>query len=118
MANSERKINELPTRTNISNNALLVAVHDPVGVPTTVNITYANFFANVNVSTVKFNGVVTLANTSANNLVANNFSLTNSWTPTSSSQSGTVRGNFWWDNNFLYLAVANNTIKRVGLSTF
>jgi len=41
----------------------------------------------------------------------------NTSTPISSSVN-VITGSLWYDSNYLYVAIANNTIKRVALSSF
>jgi hypothetical protein len=56
------KISNLVSTNTISSSDLLVVVRDPSGTPSTNNITYSNFFANV-VANAKFSNTVTFANT-------------------------------------------------------
>lgn len=101
-------------------------------------ITVNNLFANVTVNTA-INGTFTVsANTTLNganvvvtanlnstgitNLnqltVANNqLRLTTSQTPANSTITK-LQGNIFYDSSYIYLATANNTIKRVALTTF
>ncbi len=128
------KASALPTATNVVGDALLYIVTSPSGTPSSQKISLSGLF-----STLKVNVNIDAANTlvhantftsangvfSANNVSANNFTITGSFGPrftianTPSSSSVVVnQGHFFFDQNFLYVATANNTLKRVALSSF
>lgn len=90
MANTDIAITDLPRTTLVANGDLFVVVRDPSGAPTTNTVTF---------STVRSQLVV--ANTPAN-----------------SSALTITSGTMLYDANYLYIAVANNVVKRVALSTF
>lgn len=50
-------------------------------------------------------------------VVANTLVITGNSTPANSTPTVT-RGTLFYDTNYLYIAVANNTLKRVTLSSF
>lgn len=106
------KITDLPAATTIASGDLIPIVADPSGSPTTKKITLTNFYANV-VVTAKFANSVT----STASLTANNLYISYRTTPSSATDSVT-QGKIWFDNSYIYVATANNTIKRVAISTF
>lgn len=103
MANRAKKISELPTLGVVANNILVIVedVNTPSGNATsqTSQVTLGTLLnANQN---------VTFANVVINNDV----------TPANSTAT-VAQGTIWWDLNFIYVAVANNVIKRAALASF
>lgn len=96
---ADKKISELTAITSVSADDLLIVVDDPTGTAASNKITVADFF------------------TVVVPLQANDFILTNNSTPANSTPS-IAEGSFFFDTGFLYIAVADNTLKRVALSTF
>ncbi len=69
-----------------------------------------------NATTADFS-VVSTANGSVRRVpIANSFVMVNS-TPANNSVTSKA-GQIWFDSDFIYVAVANNTIKRAALSSF
>lgn len=95
------KVSELTALTNAASEDLLLIVDDPSGVPTSKKITVGNFLGNVS-SNVVFNA---------------NVAFKYSTTPANSTIT-VSRGTIFYDTNYLYIAVANNTLKRIALSSF
>ncbi len=93
------KISGLSTANSISNGDYIVVVTDPTTLAETKKITFSNLLANVAVMSV------------------NSFIITNNATPSNSSIT-IARGKIFFDSDYLYVAVANNTIKRVSLTAF
>lgn len=94
MADKAKKISELTALTTISGDDLLVIVDDPAGTPVTKKVTVANLLGN-----------------SAANVVIQNVTPAN----------GTItvkKGTIMFDNDFIYIATANNVVKKVSLSAF
>jgi hypothetical protein len=108
MTDRSSKITELTALTTPAGSDLLVIVDDPTGTPVTKKITIDSLFGNLT-SNVSFSNTTVL---SANALV-----LRGSNTPGNSSPSIT-KGAIFFDENFIYVATANNTLKRVALSAF
>ena len=105
------KISELTAITSLTADDLLMVVNDPNGAPSTNKITVGNLFGNVRVS-------ATFANSAAfSNVTINNFVLNNKATPASNTDNAQM-GKMWFDEDYIYVAVANNSIKRVALSNF
>ena len=100
------KVTALTAATTVAANDLLYIVADPGGSPTSKKITVSSFYANVIVQ-ARF----------ANTLTANVLVFGNRSTPSSNTDTY-ANGTMWFDTNYIYCAVANNTIKRVALSTF
>ena len=94
MADKAKKISELTALTSISGGDLLVIVDDPTGTPVTKKVTVANL----------------LGNSSANVVIQN-------VTPSNGTITVT-KGTIMFDSSFIYIATANNVIKKVALSAF
>lgn len=94
MADKALKISELGAVTAPSGDDLLVIVDDPTGTPTTKKVTVANL----------------LGNSSANVVIRN-------VTPANGTITVT-KGTIMFDSSFIYIATANNVIKKVALSSF
>ena len=90
MADSSKKISELPTAANVAATDRILVLRDPAGTPSvrTVNV----------------------------NILAANLTISNSAPATSSSVGipGTIR----FDASYVYICVANNTWKRATLNTW
>lgn len=109
---SSTPVDELPQVNAVTTDSLLIVVNDPDGVANTVVISTANFLANV-ASPVKFSNTVNVNNT----IKANFLQIANTTTPMSSTPT-VEKGTFWFDSNYIYVAVANNVLKRATLSSF
>jgi hypothetical protein len=94
MSDRAKKISELPALTAPVAVDLLVIVDDPTGTPITKYVTVGNLLGN-----------------SAANVVINNSTPANS---TITVKKGTIM----FDSDYLYIATANNTLKRLALSAF
>lgn len=108
MADRAKKISELLALTTPSSEDLLVIVDDPTGNSVTKKVTVGNLFTNCSSNVTISNSAVLSANT----LLIRNFG-----TPANSGIT-IQQGVFFYDNSYLYIAVANNTLKRVALSSF
>ena len=94
MADKALKISELGAITNPTGDDILVIVNDPTGTPVTKKVTVAN----------------QLGNSSANVVIQN-------VTPANGTITVT-KGTIMFDSSFIYIATANNVIKKVALSSF
>lgn len=110
MANTALKTSEVAEVVTINTNDRIVILSDPDGVPLTATIAYGNFFANVSV-----NAHLTFA--TANTLVAANVIIGYKHTPVISTEPAS-QGQIFFDDNYVYVAVANGSIKRVALQAF
>ena len=108
MADNAATISDLPTLATPNANTVLVVNHTVSSVVNTYQISTNNFFSNVAAN-------VTLVNTAV--LSANTIILRNNQTPANSTVTVT-KGTILFDNNYIYIAVANNSLKRVALSSF
>ena len=108
MADRSSKITELTALTTPAGSDLLVIVDDPSGTPITKKITVDTLFSNL-ASNVTFSNTTVL---SANTLVIRRFT-----TPGNSSPTVT-KGTILFDEDYIYVATSNNTLKRVALSAF
>lgn len=108
MADRAKQISELPTTTSVAANATFVVVDNTTAVANTKQISANNLFNNSS-----FN--VTLSNTAI--LSANTIIIRNSQTPANSTIT-VSKGTIFFDTDYLYIAVANNTLKRILLTSF
>ena len=90
MANTDIKTSALTPASTLANTDLLVVVRSPNSSPTTNTGTLTTL-----------RSVLPIANTPAN-----------------SSALTVLSGTLLYDSSYLYIATANNTVKRVALSTF
>lgn len=114
------KLSSYPTVNALASGDYITVTDDPGGSPNTVNITYGDFFSNVNVVVTFANTVSFWANVDVDDdkyLSANSIRITDMSTP-SSNADVVVGQKLWFDGDFLYVAVANNSIRRVTLTDF
>ena len=90
MADSSKKISELPTAANVAATDRILVLRDPAGTPSVRTVNVNIFAANLTIS---------------NSVPANS---------TSNGISGTIR----FDTSYVYICVANNTWKRATLNTW
>ena len=109
MADRAKKISELTALTQPSTDDLLVIVDSPANNAVTKQVTVQNFFNNAAAN-------VTVSNTYY--LSANNLIVRRKQTPVTSSGTSDLQGAIWFDNDYIYVATANGTIKRAALSSF
>lgn len=111
-----KKLTELPSVAKANSDFKFVGVNDPSGVPTTVTVTANSLFSNVVVSAA-FSANATFASfVTANTVTISTLKLLPS-TPVTNADA-VAAGTVWYDTNYMYVAVANNSIKRVALTTF
>lgn len=111
MATEVKKISELTATTTANSTDYFVLVTDTSGTPSTNRLNAGRLltqglkarFANTTISQFE---------TTSDKIV-----IRNDKTPTSSTQTIT-KGSIFFDSNYLYVAVANNSIKRVSLTSF
>ena len=109
-----------PTVNALSTDDYVRVVNDPQGSPLTRNITYGNFFTDVAVPVTYANTVTFAANVtiSANvNFNVADIYITDTTTPTSNADV-VSENKIWADSDYIYVAVANNSIRRVALTDF
>lgn len=104
-----KTIDEFELLTSLQSNDLFVVVKNRTG---------------SNLATHSVSLAVLMGNTSANVIIANSSILSanililrNNQTPSNSTITIT-KGTFLFDSDYLYIATANNTLKRVALSSF
>ena len=93
MSDRAKKITELTALTAPVAVDLLVIVDDPTGTPITKYVTVGNLLGNAAANVVIYNS------TPANSTIT------------------VKKGTLMFDTSYLYVATANNTLKRVALST-
>lgn len=76
-------------------------------------------------NTYKFTISNILSNSSANVVTGNSYSVSaytlivrKANTPANSSVTGHANNSMWWDNDYLYLTLANGSIRRITHSSF
>lgn len=100
---ASKKISELIACTAPSTNDKLVLVANAGS--NTQYCTVNNFFNNAAV------------NVTANVVTGNTVIISSNLTPANSTANG-VKGTIVWDSTYIYIAVANNSWKRIALTTF
>lgn len=131
-----RKVTELETLTTPNGLDVIYIIDDVAGTPTgkqmSLNVLFGNVTVNTSISgTFTVSGKTTLANTlvekltvsGETNLAATTFQsngvvITTQLTPANSSVSSITTGKIFYDDDYLYIKVANTTIKRVALDSF
>lgn len=109
MANNDaRKFSDYNACNAPEANLYWVVTGNTSGTETTFKITANSLFSNAPVDIIVSN---------TNVLSTNNFILRDKSTPVTSTDT-VKEGTIWWDANYIYVAIANNTIKRASLSTF
>jgi|DEB0MinimDraft_3_1074331.scaffolds.fasta_scaffold102711_2 hypothetical protein len=103
------KITGLGAGSAPANSDVLVLVSNTSGTANTQKVTVNTFFSNITANVV-------FANTTVDKLHISNTS-----TPANAGPGfaeGISAGQIWSDGDFIYVATAANTIKRVAISTF
>ena len=94
MSDRSKKISELSALTAPAGEDFVVIVDDPSGTPITKKVTVANLLGNSSANVVVFQ------TTPANSTIT------------------VKKGTIMIDNNYIYVATANNSLKRVSLTSF
>ena len=94
MTDRAKKISELSSLGSPSGDDLLLIVDNPSGTPVTKSVTVSNLLGNSTANVVIYNA------TPANSAIT------------------IKKGTLMFDVDYLYVAVANNTIKRISLESF
>lgn len=94
MSDRSKKISELTALSSPAGEDLLLIVDDPSGTPVTKKVTVSSLFGNSSANVVIYNA-----------------------TPANSTIS-VKKGTLMFDADYLYVATANNTLKRITLSSF
>lgn len=109
MADRSKKITELGLATSVAANDLILIVDKHTSnVAVTKSANVSVLFGNVAANVI-------LSNTAV--LSTQNMVLRNNTTPSNSTVT-VAKGTIWADANYIYVAVANNSIKRVALTSF
>jgi len=105
---ADQKTTDFAAASELTSEDLLPMINDPNGTPVNQKISVKNVFKKVPANTL-INGTFE-ANT-------NSIRVSTSSTPASNTETAT-HGTIKWDSDYLYVAVANNSWKRVALSIF
>lgn len=125
---ADKKVTELTAATSATADDLLMIVDDPSGTPASKKISLNSFFSNVRANTTISGTLTTSANNTINgnkmtvtaNTTFNGNLRMSSDTPSSNNagSEGYGVGSIWFDADYIYVATASGTIKRVALSVF
>jgi len=94
MSDRAKKVSELTALTAPAGEDFLLIVDDPSGTPISKKVTVANLLGNSSANVVIYN------TTPANSTII------------------VKKGTIMFDDSYLYIATANNTLKRVSLGSF
>ena len=112
------KISELNAVTTLTSDDLIMVVNDPAGSPTTNKITFGNMLANVNI-VAKFSNTVNSSGNITSTSIINSTNLFINYRTTPTTNTDVVQsGKLWFDNDYIYVSISNNNIKRAALSNF
>lgn len=129
---ADKKVTELTALTAPASGDVLLIVDDVGGTPVSKKITLKSLFGSVPANTVFTSRVSAQANVAiagANTSITANVNITgitavstlkinDKRTPANSTALTIKQGTFFYDANNLYIATANNVVKRVALSAF
>lgn len=108
MTNRAKKISELVATTAPSSDDLLVIVDSPSSNAVTKKVTVGNLLGNCSANVTVSNNAV---------LSTKNLTVRRKETPAGSATAD-KQGNIYFDDNYLYVAISDGTIKRVALTSF
>ena len=112
------KISELNAITSVLSTDLIAIAHDVNGLPSTRKITFGDVFANVNIAVKFSNNVDSSGNITSTSIInSNNLFINYRTTPTTNTDV-VQSGKLWFDNDYIYVSISNNNIKRAALSNF
>lgn len=94
------KITELTALSTPANSDVIPIVDDPTGSPVTKKVSVANLTKTIYSNTITANTLIISGSLSPSN--------------TTTATAGTLL----WDESYIYIAVANNSWKRVALSNY
>lgn len=121
---ADSKVSQLPELVNPSSEDLLYIVDNPNGTPASKKITLKQFFGNVTSNThvsqsFTVDGDTSLAGVTAETIhVSEVLVLGPKETPASSTDTAKASGTLFWDDNYLYIKVTGDVLKRIPLATF
>jgi hypothetical protein len=101
MAGNSTKLSQMQQKTYADPSDMLVAYSQVSNADVLISV--SNIFSSFSLN--------------SNGLTTSNLTVTNNHTPANSSVN-VSQGSIWYDTNYLYVAVANNIIKRITLTSF
>lgn len=115
------RISDLPLSTSISGEDLLMIVDSPLSGGVTKRISFNDMIKEVN-TPVLFSSNVTISgdmSVSTNTSFGNLHITVSATEPTpASSFHPAEKGRIWYDSDYIYVAIDDNTVKRAALSSF
>lgn len=108
MSGRAKKVTELTAYAAPTGSDLVYIVKDPAGTPQSCKVTVSDLFNNCSSN-------VTISNSAV--LSANTVVVRRKQTPANSTIT-VAQGTIFYDNDYMYIAVANNVLKRVALTSF
>lgn len=128
---ADKKVSELVALATPASGDLLLIIDDPGGTPVSKKISLKTLFGAVPANTVFAARVTAQANvsiTGSNTNITANLNSTGLTSVTtlkllekSTPANSTItikQGRMWFDANYIYVAVANNVVKRANLNSF
>lgn len=124
---ADKKITELTALTSPNQKDLVYVVDDPTGTPASKKLSLHSLFGAIPANTsitgtlaVSANSIMSGTKTAVNNgiIQLSTKSTVASNNATTVLGSADRQGSIFWDSDYLYVATANNQIKRVALSVF
>ena len=95
MTDNAKKTSELAVATSLAGTDRIIVLTSPASSPVTKTITVSNLFGNSSANVEIYN-IATVANSSIT----------------------APKGTIMFDTDYLYIAIANNTLKRISLESF
>ena len=108
MADRAKKISALTPRTQVAANDIVAIVANTSNTANTYAVRISDLWGNCAANLTVSNSAI---------LTVTNLRVLKNSTPANSTIT-CVQGDIWSDGTYIYVAVANNTLKRAALSTF
>lgn len=121
---SDKKVSQLQELVSPKASDLLLVIDMSSEIPVSKHITIGSLTGNLpviaiaNAISANTSAVNVTVPLNANSVTLNSLVIAAPATPVDSSDSQFKKGNFFYDQNYLYIKVSNTEIKRVSLQTF
>jgi hypothetical protein len=116
---ADQKVSQLPLLTSPASEDLVLIIDNPNGTPSSKSITLKILFGNIPANT----SIVGTLDVSGNStfsqvkITGDAITVQASRTPANSTIS-IAKGTIFWDSSYIYVATANNVVKRASLQSF